>query len=477
MTATATSKGARNAKLLGFALTTALASATLAGCAASAPPASLSAVKAQDALAKGNHNSAVEHAEAAVMADGRNAAYRSVLGAAYLEAGRFSSAATAFDDAIKLGDTSPRTALSLSLALSADGKYPEAVRVLDANDGSISAGDLGLAYSLAGRPDRGIDILSNAIRTGENTPKVRQNLAYSFALAGRWREARLMAAEDVPAGQVSDRIAEWAAQVQPEAYRSRVAALLSVPVDNADPGQPVQLALANFPTATQLAAQAADAAPAKAPAAAPAKLARNDAPAQRAAPAYNDHNPAPVSSELAPVGDPVDASVAGTPVYRAKGADAPSVFQTAFQSPEQAAASAPPVPEMDSQRFISKPVVERTKSRTVAATSSNFLAASNSTEGSHLVQLGSFSSEAGARRAWGIYVKRYPELASHDMVITRAVVRGKNYWRVSAAGYDLASSKAMCGHVNSVSSEGCFAYAENHPMPGAIDTGQRFAMR
>jgi hypothetical protein len=124
-------------------------------------------------------------------------------------------------------------------------------------------------------------------------------------------------------------------------------------------------------------------------------------------------------------------------------------------------------------------VIERNTSRPTAATSRNLFAHSDASSvvGGHLVQLGSFSSEAGAKRAWGIYVKRYPELASHDMVITRAMVRGKNYWRVSAAGYDMASSRAMCGHVNSTSADGCFAYAESHPMPGAIDDGTRFAMR
>lgn len=475
MTATANSTGNRNARLIGLALTTALASATLTGCAASsAPPASFSASKAQSALADGKDSKAIEHAEAAVMADGRNASYRAVLGAAYLEAGRFASAATAFDDAIKLGDSSPRTALSLALALTADHKYNQAIAVLNDNENSIAASDLGLAYSLAGRPSTGVNILTNALRGGENTPKVRQNLAYSFALAGRWREARLMAAEDVPADKVGDRMAEWAQDVQPTAYRQRVAALLSVPVDKADPGEPVELALANFPSAVQLAAQATNSSPAPAPA--PQAVAQASAPAVAA---HSDRNPPPVASaELPPLGQPVASSDAGTPVYQAKGSQAPSNFQAAFRSPEEAEAAAPtPAPEVDSGRFITKPVVERTKSRVAAVTSRDVFTASNNTEGTHLVQLGSFSSEAGARRAWGIYVKRYPELSNHDMVITRAVVRGKNYWRVSAAGYDAAGSRAMCGHVNNVSDEGCFAYAEDHPLPGAIDDGQRFAMR
>jgi hypothetical protein len=47
---------------------------------------------------------------------------------------------------------------------------------------------------------------------------------------------------------------------------------------------------------------------------------------------------------------------------------------------------------------------------------------------------------------------------------------------VSAAGFGLASSQSMCGRVKS-SGEGCFAYAESRPLPGAIDTGTRLALR
>jgi hypothetical protein len=96
--------------------------------------------------------------------------------------------------------------------------------------------------------------------------------------------------------------------------------------------------------------------------------------------------------------------------------------------------------------------------------------------GTHLVQLGSFASEQGARRAWGIYVQRYPELSGHQMVISEAVVKGKRYWRVSAAGFARASANSMCGRVRS-SGNGCFAYAEGRPLPGAVDTGTRLARR
>jgi hypothetical protein len=62
------------------------------------------------------------------------------------------------------------------------------------------------------------------------------------------------------------------------------------------------------------------------------------------------------------------------------------------------------------------------------------------------------------------------------MVISEAVVKGKRYWRVSAAGFGRQTSTAMCGRVRS-SGHGCFAYAEGRPLPGAVDTGIRMARR
>ena len=114
---------AKSTRMIGFAVTTALAGTLLAGCTTNAaPPAALSASQAERALAGGQHELAVRHAEAAVLAEPRVAAYRSTLAAAYLDAGRFASAETTFKDAMTLGDNSARNALSLSLALSAQGK-------------------------------------------------------------------------------------------------------------------------------------------------------------------------------------------------------------------------------------------------------------------------------------------------------------------------------------------------------------------
>lgn len=433
-----------NKRMIGLAVSTAMAAGLLNGCATqSAPRADLSASRAEAALAKGKAESAVEHAEAATLAEPRNAAYRVMLGTAYLDAGRFASAATTFDDAMKLGDSSARTVLSRALALDGEGRYQEAAALLRERESQIAPADLGLAYALSGEPGQGIQVLSNAIRGGENTPKMRQNLAYAYALAGRWKEARLMAAQDVPANLVGDRMEEWSRMAQPQAWQARVAALLGAPAGVVDAGQPVQLALANNPGVEQLASEAtADAAHAP-------QLALN-------APAATQELPA--SDESAP-----QLPAASAPAPKAA---EPSTFQAAFASVAEAA--------QDALRFVSQPVVQALPSHRKAAR--QVARPAEQANGTHLIQLGSFASEQGARRAWSVYAKRYPGLAGHQMVISEAVVRGKHYWRVSAAGFGPVTSHAMCGRVKSAG-EGCFAYAEGRPLPGAVENGTRLALR
>jgi hypothetical protein len=360
---------------------------------------------------------------------------------------------------MKLGDNSTLTALSLALALDGEGKFDQAVAVLSDWEKEIAPADLGLAYALSGRPDRGVEIMANAIRGGDNTPKMRQNLAFAYALAGRWKEARLMASQDVPANQVGDRMQEWAQMAQPQAWQVRIASMIGAPAGVRDAGQPVELALANNPSVEQLATEAS------AYAAPKSELAANDAPA--AAP----QGPA-VSAELPPEAAP-QVAVAN---YPAPPTAEPSDFKSAFASYAPSGGSIAQVTQ-DALRFVQQPVVQTAAVRQGAAPRAAAAAASKQSVGSHLVQLGSFASEQGARRAWGIYTRRYPDLRDHQMVITQAVVRGKHYWRVSAGGYGLASSQAMCGRVKSSGGDGCFAYAQGRPLPGAIDTATRLALR
>lgn len=453
-----------NNRMIALAAGTALASMALSACTTqSAPRADVSASDAQQALAKGWTDKAVDHAEAAVLASPRDASYRAMLGAAYMESGRFQSAATSFDDAIKLGDGSARTALSYALAQVAANNPAAAIAMLDERRSDIEAGDLGLALALAGQADRGIHVLGNALRSGHNTPKIRQNLAYAYALRGDWRAARIMAAEDVPADQLNERIGEWARVAQPGQSQARVASLLGVPMVG-DSGQPVALALSNHPSAEQLAMEASQAVEPVVP---------------------DSYALAPLQGEL-----PAVASAAPDRQF-VKPAEAPSEpmpnFATAFTQSAPAPA-APVAQRVTGTSFVSQPVVQTvpaanraarpsTRSAETAATlAAADTPAADGSDGTHLIQLGSFSSEAGAKRAWTIYAKRYPQLRDHDRVITKAVVRGKTYYRVSAAGFAANSSRSMCSTVKR-SGEGCIAWAANRPLPGAVDTGLRMASR
>lgn len=429
------------------------------------PAPDKTASAARTALAKGQVDKAIQLAEAVVAANPRESGYRALLAQAYLKAGRFQSAATTFDDAMNLGDTSAKTALGLALSYAAQGRNRDAVSILDDWREAIPAADLGLAMALAGEPTRGSAILADALRNGENTPKLRQNLAYAYALDGRWREARLMMSQDVPADQIDARISEWAANARPEDYHVRVAGLLNAPRRD-DAGQPARLAL-NAPQ--EMGQLAANAAPEPAP-----------EPARRQ-PVVAAREP---SGELPPLGTPEPAAAL---------ADYRPVTQQAVYAPPAAATPAPatapgpaaaPVRASTARSFADAFVAQsaaagraeraapaRLAKAAPRAIAPRAIAPRPVSGGSHKVQLGSFLTEQGARRAWGIYAARNPELRSYRMTITQAQVRGKTYYRVAAAGLNGSRGAwSLCGTVRA-RGMGCFAYAALTGVPGS----KRFA--
>ena len=458
--------GSRIAPRLTLAVTTAIAGLAMASFSAEAAPPQPGQhfASAQTALAKGQVARAIVHAEAAVAGDPRNSAYRALLGAAYLEAGRFQSAATSFGDALDLGDTNPRTVLSFALAKIALGDSGAALDVLDANAQNIDAADFGLAVALAGKPERGVHVLINAVRSADTvSPKLRQNLAYTYALAGNWRAARVMAAEDVPADQLDARLSGWAAMAAPELYEQRIASLLGV-TPGADGGQPTQLALANFPDSSVMVAEA--------PAA-------QETPVEFAA-----AEPAP-----APAFVPATAPV--------------TTFAQAFASPEPVVETAQPSFDSGAIRYVSTPVVQelpvsagRAPSRLAAEPSQRRMVASgiaapapakprapvkaaamsDKAAATHLVQLGAYDSKVEAERGWNVLKAKFPQLKDHKPVITQAVVNGRTFYRVAAAGFGPKSSQSMCSAVKSAG-RGCFAYAASTPPAGAVKGDVKVAAR
>ena len=431
--------GRLTAPRLALAVTTAIAGLALTGCMTSAAPrADLSFSSAQTALAKGQVDKAIVHAEAAVLAEPRNPGYRALLGAAYLESGRFESAATSFGDALDLGDENPRTVLSFALAKIALGEGRAAVAALDEYSQAIDSADLGLALALAGQPERGASVLVNAVRSSEEaSPKLRQNLAYTYALAGNWRMARVMAEQDVPADQLDARLSQWAEMSAPEMFQQRIAAMLDVS-PRADSGQPQRLALANFPARDVMVAEAAAQAPAEFAAAEQVQVAQAEQSA-----AFTQAFTAPEPSvETVAVADTSPRYVSN-PVVQ--------------QLPTAMARRAPAAPR----------VAEAAPQRRMAATAAAGNLASNKAAPTHLVQLGSYDSKIEAERGWKVVQSKFPQLKDRKPVITQAVVHGRTFWRIAAEGFTSQSAKSMCGTVKSAG-RGCFAYATTTPPAGAV---------
>ncbi|MEL7689051.1 SPOR domain-containing protein [Citromicrobium bathyomarinum] len=441
-------------------MATALAALPLTGCASIAGGSRTASVSdATEARTSGKTEKAVALAEQAALAAPQDPAAKAELGNSYLAAGRFASARQAFDDALALGDVSPRTALGFILASIGVGDNRAAIETLDQWRDAMSPADAGLAYALAGNPAMGAQILTNALRSGDNTATVRQNLAYTHALGGQWATARILAAEDVPPAELDERISQWASVARPEDYTARVAALIGVQ-PQADAGMPAQLALGANSTEALMAEAAA-----KAPAVATSsgELPPVDLLAANTA-----------SRELKPLDQPFGA--------RSIAASAPANFDSAFgatgKTPRTQPAGAPmaqPAPAKSAPVAKAAVAVSTPKPATQPGRETRS-ASSELAGGSHLVQLGSYGSEADAKRGWAIFSKRYPQISDREQVITRAKVNGKIYYRLSAGNLAEVSARSVCEAVKA-KGYGCIAWEESKPLPGTLDARSRVASR
>ncbi|WP_183030041.1 SPOR domain-containing protein [Altericroceibacterium spongiae] len=423
---------------------TACAGLALIGCTTPEKPdsgirsAGASAHKAETQPTGSKHDKTIRQAESAVQSDPRNPTYRAALGSAYLDAGRFASAATTFNDAVLLGDRSEHTALQLALALIGSDQKQAAADLLDHRAGSMAPADAGLAFALAGDTRRGIAILSVAIRSGDNTMRIRQNLALAYALAGQWREARAMAAQDIPPAKLGDRMEQWAQMAMAKKAAIPVARLLNITPAGQDSGQPARLALNTV--APAMLAQAAAPLPATSLSAGAAAAELPPLALNTAAPTESQHY---ARRSIAPSGQRTSISfVAPAPgPVGSEDMEAQLASATSLPSP---AAIAPQPPHR---------LVE-----------------------THLVQLGSFASEQDARRAWTIYQSKLPSLDGHRLILTRARVKGRIFWRVAAGGFDKAKAISACAAFKRTG-QGCLAYASSKPLPGTLGPVTQMALR
>ncbi|HEY0325462.1 MAG TPA: tetratricopeptide repeat protein, partial [Allosphingosinicella sp.] len=166
--------------------------------------------EAGEALARGDLGRALEAMEQAVALSPRDAGYRLTLADIYMRSGRFASAEATYRDVLAIDPSRPRAGIALALMQVANGRSQDALAQLDSLQGQASPSDLGLAYALAGSPQRAVEILEPAARSMGASARIRQNLALAYALGGDWARARMIASQDVSPAELSQRMTEWA---------------------------------------------------------------------------------------------------------------------------------------------------------------------------------------------------------------------------------------------------------------------------
>ncbi|MEQ6333978.1 tetratricopeptide repeat protein [Sphingobium sp. MK2] len=428
------------------AIASLLVATTMVGCTGAAfrPSASVGQPKgnpakqaaiAEKALASRDADKAIAAAEAAVQLAPDNAAYRQLLGRAYVQAGRFASAQAALSDAMTLGNSDVGTIVSLALVQVAQGRSDDARSLLVAHAERVPAGDYGLAMAMAGDPQEGVRVLSQAIHDPAATARTRQNLAYAYALAGRWKDARMVAGMDMEPLAANKRISDWAQIAEPSLAPMRVAALMGVTIDPNDMGQPVALALS---------APSAAAAPVAMAQADPMPVVETPAPVQVAVAA-----PAPVA-EAVPVikADPKPVRVAARDFIIEDRSGKPVAAPKPAGKAQPAAVA--PAARMQQVAFI-KPV---------ASGASNWV-----------VQLGAYDSAGIAKEKWMQMAGGNAMLSAFPVLTSQATVNGKIFHRLAISGFaSRADAMSACRIVQSRRGQ-CFV---REAAPGA--TPQRWAV-
>ncbi len=365
------------------------------------------------ASAKGNKAKAFDRAERAVALMPNNASYRSLLGRAYVAAGRFASAETSFADALTLEPGNGKFALNLALMKIARGDNGAAMSLLEEHRPLIALADYGLALALAGDIVGAISTLQEAARGPDASAKARQNLGLAYALGGRWIEARVVASQDLSPDMVDARMGEWALMASPRAAWDQVAGLLRVtPV--ADAGQPARLALVM--SAGQALAQATP---------------QNSAvevlsavPEVETADAFAAAEPAPVFETSV---EAVKQPKAPEPVYQAPAAA--STVSIALNAPKPYVA-----PLIRAEQSPLKQAVVRTGGTMQKAA---FVPAIHRgvRSGQFVVQLGAYSKLAQAESAWERAANRVGELRNYDPTSARVNVKGGALLRLAVSGF------------------------------------------
>jgi hypothetical protein len=301
-----------------------------------------------------------------------------------------------------------------------------------------------LALALAGEPARAVMVLTDVVRSGESTPRDRQNLALAYASGGRWLEARLIAMQDVNPDRVAERMEGWTQMFQSPDPRLRIAGIMGSGVAD-DPGMPVRFALNAQPSGTALAA--------------------SDDPAPLAL--YAPSAPVETTGEIV-------ASVAlpaPTPISAVPAADA---APTPASEPVQFAAA----PAHNGIVYVSNPVIQqlraavaviaplaapsprgatRPAARPTEAAPARVAVAGPARASGWAVQLGSFESVGVARDGWARLSRSFAsQIGGRAAVATQASVNGRSVHRLSLTGFaSRAEADSQCRAINAAGGR-CF---------------------
>jgi Flp pilus assembly protein TadD len=410
-------------------------------------------------LREGHNAEAQAAMEQAVALSPRDAGYRQLLADIYLRAGRFDSARTTYGDVLELDPANIRAALSIALIQIAQGNGRAAVARLDDIAGRAPAADVGLAFALAGETGRAVQILEEAARAPGATARTRQNLALAYAMSGDWRRARAVAAQDLSPADVPERMQQWAALARPGGAPAQVAALLGVSPAQ-DPGQPVRLALA--PVASERAF--AEAAPAEIPAAPIPAYAPVPAPAAQAPVQVAEAAPAEAPAFWVPTAQsyqaPAEAPVESGEVSSEPAAPPPEVRIQYASAARTLVAPEPALIRAAGITRVPVPIFQRARPRVAIANGNAPV----------VVQLGAFSNEGNAERAWLQASSRY-HLESRRPLATTIDIDGRTLHRVSVSGFASAGdAQRLCGQIR-VQGGACFVRGQ------AGDASIRWAAR
>jgi Flp pilus assembly protein TadD len=388
-------------------------------------------------LRQGQLDPAQTAMEQAVALSPRDAGYRQLLADIYLKQGRFASARTTYADVLELDPSNVRAGLSVALIQIAQGNPRAAAARLEDLEGRAPAADVGLAFALAGRADRAVQILEEAARAPGATARTRQNLALAYAMTGDWRRARAVAAQDLSPAELPARLQQWAAFARPGAGEARVAALLGVtPVQDA--GQPVRLALAPAAAPNEAFAEATPVPVPDAPAPAPAP-----APVPAAPAVYAQARPAEAPAFWVPTAQsyqaPPEAPVERAEVPAEPAAPPPAVRVQYASAARTLVAPEPALIRAASVNRVPVSVFQRARPQVSIESGSAPV----------VVQLGAFSNERNAERAWLQASARYG-LEGRRPLTTTIDMNGRTLNRVSVSGFASAGdAQRLCGQIRS----------------------------